>query len=197
MNKKVLGLTACLLLIICAFGCSNEGKTNDDGTETKTIKPSKNEPAYEEVYSDKQLFSIECLSSYSTQWNDDDGLYIYTEIDDSIPYLLVYRYKDMPIDANQLMEESIEPFIAEDYAEQDVSVNPVTKEMIDGKELISISYSYNVGEYRVTARRLLLQYEDDIINFTVKYLDEDQKEITDETLERAVSSFKTYTKKEI
>ena len=223
MKKKIWAVMACLAIIISTVGCSNEGKVitqtpegekidtrtgrqedekqNNDNkqsgkkqTQTPTPTPA---PAYADVYSEKQLFAVECLDTYPTRWDDKDGLYIYTESDRSIPYLLIYRYKDMPIDAKQLMEESIEPFIEEDYADQDVSVNPVVREKIAGKDLISISYSYNVDGYRVTAHRSLMQYNDDIINFMVKYYDEDQCEALDEVLDKAVSTFKTFTKKEM
>ena len=206
MMKKIISIMICLTLLIAISGCSKEGKvitqTGTDAEPTKApdskIDDKKNNaPVYADTYSEKQLFKVECLNSYPTKWDDEDGLYIYSEVEGSIPYLLIYRCIDMPIDAGQFVEESVVPFTQEDYAEQNLKMEPVVTAKVSGKELICVEYSYDVGEYRVTAKRLFLQYNNDIVNFTVKYLDDDQKEALDEMLERAVASYTTVTKAQI
>jgi hypothetical protein len=213
MMKRIISLMICLTIFITVCGCSKEGKViTQIGTDARPTGASDTKiddrkedddgkksaaPVYADTYSEKQLFKVKSLDTYPTKWNDEDGLYIFSEVEGSIPYLLIFRCIDMPIDVSQYMEESIVPFINEDYADQNLKMEPVTREKVGGKELLSVKYSYDVGEYRVTAQRLFLQHNKDIVNFTVKYYDDDQIEPLDEMLERAVSSFTTLTKAEM
>ena len=68
---------------------------------------SEPESPYVTAVSEKQNFSTRHRKEYSSAWDDEDGLYIYTEQFDSIPYVLIWRYEDVPIGPGQFLEESI------------------------------------------------------------------------------------------
>ena len=89
----------------------NDNKQQNEVKQAQELHPS-NAPYYVEAISEQQLFKVEILNTQTTLWEDEDGLYIYTETDKSIPYVLIYRCKDMPIYAKDLME-SFQPTIAD------------------------------------------------------------------------------------
>ena len=125
---------------------------------------------YREVVSEAQGFSTICLEDYESEWVDRDGLYIYTGNPGGIPYVLVYRYEDIPIDSGQFLEESVYTQMVEAYGDK-LTIGPQEEYEFGDKVLQGILFTYPVGDYTVHSLRLCEQCGDDIINYTAKYLD--------------------------
>ncbi len=126
---------------------------------------------YKEAISQAQGFSTICREDYETEWDDRDGLYIYTGNPGSIPYVLIYKYEDVPIDAGQFLEEAIYTDMIESYGDRLTDISPEEDYEFGDRTLPGIMFTYTVGDYTVHSLRLCEQIDDDVINYTAKYLD--------------------------
>ena len=182
--KRNLILALCFALLASMLsGCGSQGELKNELKSGNTV-----ESPYKTVISEKQNFSTLCLKSCTSRWDDEDGLYIYTETDDSIPYVLIWRYSDVPIDAGQFLEESVYAHMVESYGSNMIEAGTVKNYSVGGKTLPGILFVYKVGEYTVESLRLMYKSGDDLINFTAKYLSGDS-DVTMEALNLAVQNF--------
>lgn len=167
---------------------SNETSGPDGNDRPQSDEVSEPESPYVTAVSEKQNFSTKHLKEYSSVWDDEDGLYIYTEQSDSIPYVLIWRYEDVPIGPGQFLEESIYRYMVESYGSDLIDASPVKEYSIGGKTLPGMLFTYKVGEYTVESLRLVYQYGDDLISLNAKYIQEEGDETMD-ALEDAVKYF--------
>ena len=149
---------------------------------------SEPESPYVTSVSEKQNFSTRHRKEYSSAWDDEDGLYIYTEQFDSIPYVLIWRYEDVPIGPGQFLEESIYRYMIESYGSDLIDTSPVKEYSIGDKTLPGMLFTYKVGEYTVESLRLVYQCGEDLISFNAKYIQAEGDETMD-ALEDAVKNF--------
>lgn len=149
---------------------------------------SEPESPYVTAVSEKQNFSTRHRKEYSSAWDDEDGLYIYTEQFDSIPYVLIWRYEDVPIGPGQFLEESIYRYMIESYGSDLIDASPVKEYSIGDKTLPGMLFTYKVGEYTVESLRLVYQCGEDLISFNAKYIQAEGDETMD-ALEDAVENF--------
>ena len=185
MKRLFVIVICCAMLLSVLSGCGSKTEIITEAgskTETETDSP------YKTVASEKQNFSTQCLKAYTTKWDDEDGLYIYTETEDSIPYVLIWRYRDISIDAGQFLEEVICNQMVEKYGPDLIETSPVEDHPVGGKTIPGILFTYKVDEYAVKSLRLAYKLGDDIINFTAKYLD-GEGDITMSALDAAVKNF--------
>lgn len=178
--KKIFAtvIYVCLLFSLLT-GCNGQPKSNEE---------QKPESPYLTAVSKKQNFSTKHLKEYSSAWDDGDGLYIYTEDADSIPYVLIWRYEDVPIGPSQFLEESIYNHMVESYGSNLLDASPVKEYSIGGKTLPGILFTYKVGEYTVESLRLVYQCGNDLIGFNAKYI-QNEGDMTMDALEDAVKYF--------
>lgn len=179
MKKIFASVIYLFLLLSLLTGCNGQPPSNEE---------PESESPYLTAVSEKQNFSTKHLKEYSSVWDDEDGLYIYTEQYDSIPYVLIWRYEDVPIGPSQFLEESIYHRMVESYGSNLIDASPVKEHSIGGKTLPGILFTYKVGEYTVESLRLVYQCGDDLISFNAKYIQE-EGDTTMDALEDAVKYF--------
>ena len=206
-TAKALLCIALVFSLILAAGCSvsnvekdpKESKrtaktTTQTTTQATTPDSSQSEPqddSYKTV-TGAQGFTTKCLDEYTTKWVDEDGLYIYTETFDSIPYVLIFRYENMDVSAEQLLTDTILPRMQNRYGDDLIGADGPENYTIAGQKIPGILFTYLVGDTTVKSLRLCKQIGNDIINFTAKYLDDDDT-ATMEALETAVRYFELET----
>lgn len=204
--KKILVIIMCGVMIMSMIsGCGSKtgidietmiGANDDtkDDTKGKNQGDDIKKSPYETVTAEKQDFSTSYLKAYTTRWDDEDGLYIYTETYDSIPYVLIWRYKDASIDAKQFLEEVIYNQMTEKYGSDLIEAGPVTDYSVGGKTIPGILFTYKLNEYTIHSLRLAYMLGDDIISIMAKYVD-GEGDITMRALDVAVENFTIGTKK--
>jgi len=126
---------------------------------------------YREVVSESQSFATICLEEYESLWNDEDGLYIYTGGGSGIPYVLIYRYNDMPVDNTEFLNDYIVPHMEDTYGDRLIKISRTEQYSFGDKTLPGVDFTYLVGDYVIHSLRLCEQIDDDIINYTAKYVD--------------------------
>ena len=174
--KKFLSLSICFILLFSLLsGCAQSS-----AAEVRQ--------ANQTVSSSVQQFSTKCPNNCSSRWTDDDGLYIYTEQDGSIPYILIWRYENISIGSEQFLEEAIYANMAENYGSDLLEVSPVQNYSIGGKTLPGMLFTYQANGYTIKSLRLVFQSGNDLINFTAKYLQGEEDSVT-EALEMAMENF--------
>jgi len=178
--KRTCAIILCILLLLSLLtGC---------GDQSASQTAAGPESPYVTAVSEKQNFSTKHLKSYSSVWDDEDGLYIYTEEYDSIPYVLIWRYEDISVEPKQFLEESIYNQMVEKYGSDLIGVGPVEDYSIGDKTLPGILFSYLIDGYTIESLRLVYQCGDDIIGFNAKYV-KDNGDGTIAALDNAVRYF--------
>ncbi len=143
--------------------------------------------------SEKQGFSFSYDSSYSTEWEDEDGAYVYTETDGSIPYLLVWLISSGENDGFAFDPVNFFYFNAEEmkenYGSRLKSCEDAPSEYsIAGKTLFGAKYVYELDGYTIEAMVFLDATDDHVSRYTCKYV-QGNGEATMAALELAVSTF--------
>ena len=171
-------------------------QTREDDGQTIPVLPDIEIPGdqkavpegYREVESDSQSFATICLENYETQWEEDDGLYIYTGGGHGIPYVLIYRYRDMPVNNVTFLDDHIVPHMVESYGDRLINISRTEDYTFGDKTLPGIDFTYMVGDYVIHSLRLCEQAGDDVINYTAKYID-GMGDVTMNALTDAVNYF--------
>lgn len=141
---------------------------------------------------ERQDFSTLVPDECSFYADDEDGLYIETLNETGIPYVLIYRYANMPIDGSQFLEESIYPGMLDLYGNNMISVSEKEIYDIGGKQLPGMLFTYKVNNYTINSLRLCETIGSSIVNYTMKTVadsDEDITGFTYEVLEDAIRYF--------
>lgn len=192
--KKIYATVIYLFLLLSLLtGCNGKSQSAEksepgDNGQPQSAGESEPESPYVTAVSEKQNFSTRHRKEYSSAWDDEDGLYIYTEQFDSIPYVLIWRYEDVPIGPGQFLEESIYRYMIESYGSDLIDASPVKEYSIGDKTLPGMLFTYKVGEYTVESLRLVYQCGEDLISFNAKYIQAEGDETMD-ALEDAVENF--------
>lgn len=182
--KRRMAVILCLFLLTAALvGCRGKNTAQDNAKQGKNA-----ETKYKTVTSEVQNFSTQCLETYQTRWDDEDGLYIYTETMGSIPYVLMWRFQEIAISAEQFLEENVRAWMEESYGSDLIASSPVETHFVGDKNIPGILFTYKLDGYTIQSLRLAYKVDNDIINFTAKYIEGDEK-ATMEALDVAVKSF--------
>ncbi len=180
--KKTVVLMLCGTIILSMLsGCASQPENKRKPKyNTETDSP------YKTVTSEKQNFSTKCLKAYKEKWKDDVGLHIYTENEDSVPYVLIWRFENTT-DAKQQLT-IIREEMTEQYGADMIEVGPIKDYTVGGKTIPGILFTYKSGDYTLHSLRLEYAIGNDIINFTAKYIDGDD-DLTMRALDVAVENF--------
>ena len=129
---------------------------------------------------------------YSTRWKDDDGLYIYTDDEGSIPYVLIYRNANRNIDPDKYLTDQYLPEMRRQYGSDFVSASAVKTVQIGGKDVHYVEILYDLPDagVRISARRCCCQYGSSFLIFTSKVIDGEGDEETLGVLEDVIWNYK-------
>lgn len=151
-------------------------------------------PALAETYvCNEQGFSIEYDPAYTAQWEDNNGVVIYTKTPDSIPYAIAWR-----IDTDDVAAYSTEDFFAwltndlhESYADRLLSLEEGISVKFDGIQVPGIRCVYELQGHEVEMLCFLHKADDSVRKFTVKYL-RDDPEFANRTMEALATLMRSF-----
>ena len=80
-------------------------------------------------------FTTKADPLYSWEYEEGTGIYIYTEDEGSIPYVLVYQGEDLIVEAFEYIQEQYTPYMQDQYGDDLVEYEETRSYPIGGKEL--------------------------------------------------------------
>ena len=157
--------------------------------------PAPQEPAPNDGYavfsSTKQDFSFLYDEGYTAKWSDENGATVYTEHEDSIPYILVFcnhQGDTNGFDISNFFYFKIEE-IKEQYGSRLKSVSEVLTLTVGDKKVPGVLFTYTVDTYTVEMFLLLDDTGDSLMQYTAKYV-QGEGEPTMQALVRAMTTMK-------
>ena len=137
----------------------------------------------------EQDFSLLCDEAYKWDYTQRNGITIYTEKENSIPYVIVYRLEDWLVDVGDFMHEQYTPHIQQQYGDDLVSFTEYQKYTIGGREMPAALYSYRLQGYVIDMLRGFDTQDGHTVYFTAKYI-QGKGEETLKALDLAVESYR-------
>lgn len=180
---KKLTVFFLTLLCLCVVGCGSKNTQKEEKTSTGTAKTEMNTT----ITCDELNFRVEVINGKKYAFKEGDGLYIYTDNEGYIPYVLIYRSsatynaQDFLTDFGKEMEEK--------YGDDFEGYKSVKEYEKGGKKLLGIEYAYKIDGESIQAIRLIEEHKDGYISYIAKYPREEGDE-TLEDLELAVRTIK-------
>jgi len=115
-------------------------------------------------------FSTKMDSACTTRYEEGSGLYIYTETDGSIPYVLIWQSGDLIAEPLEYIKEQYTPHMQQQYGDDLVSFVEYEYYEIGGKQLPAGLYTYRLQGHMVDALRIYDSTGDQTVVYTAKYL---------------------------
>ena len=152
------------------------------GADTeKTEEPPVGEPPVDEppVDNGSELAIVRCPElgfttmadpAYSTEYEEGTGVYIYTEHEGSIPYVIVYRNEDLLGEPLEFIKEQFTPSIQDQYGDDLVSYVEYEVYDIGGKQLPAGLYTYRLQGYLIDMLRIFDSTGSSTVAYTAKYI---------------------------
>ena len=150
--------------------------SSDAGPESSSvsIEDSLISAGYKKVDSAaSQAFSTWVKEDYRVDWDDANGMEIYTDEEGYIPYVLIYRTlgstgtKDT---IQKLFDEDITPGMESKYGSDLKSVGKFQTFNYGNKTTYGVEYRYKVQEYIIVMLQVILPLKDSNISFIAKYI---------------------------
>ena len=139
----------------------------------------------------EQEFSTLCKPGYPWKFTERDGVTIYTEHENSIPYVLVYRSEDWIVDAEGLISEQYTPYMQKKYGDDLVSVTEYDKYTLGGRPVSAALYTYKLQGYLIDMIRAYENVNGHTVAYTAKYI-QGKGEATLKALEQAVQYYRPF-----
>ena len=139
----------------------------------------------------EQEFSTLCKPGYLWKFSERDGITIYTEHENSIPYVLVYRSEDWIMDAEDLIGEQYTPYMQKKYGDDLVSVTEFDEYTLGGRPVSAALYTYKLQGYLIDMIRAYENVNGHTVTYTAKYI-QGQGEATLAALDAAVQNYRPF-----
>ena len=139
----------------------------------------------------EQEFSTLCKPGYPWKFTERDGVTIYTEHENSIPYVLVYRSEDWIVDAEDLISEQYTPYMQKKYGDDLVSVTEYDEYTLGGRPVSAALYTYKLQGYLIDMIRAYENVNGHTVIYTAKYI-QGQGEATLAALDAAVENYRPF-----
>ena len=139
----------------------------------------------------EQEFSTLCKPGYPWKFTERDGVTIYTEHENSIPYVLVYRSEDWIVDAEDLISEQYTPYMQKKYGDDLVSVTEYDEYTLGGRPVSAALYTYKLQGYLIDMIRAYENVNGYTVIYTAKYI-QGQGEATLAALDAAVENYRPF-----
>ena len=139
----------------------------------------------------EQEFSTLCKPGYLWKFSERDGITIYTEHENSIPYVLVYRSEDWIMDAEDLIGEQYTPYMQKKYGDDLVSVTEFDEYTLGGRPVSAALYTYKLQGYLIDMIRAYEYVNGHTVTYTAKYI-QGQGEATLAALDAAVQNYRPF-----
>ena len=133
-------------------------------------------------------FSTMADPAYSWEYEEGTGVYIYTEEEGVIPYVIVYQSEDLLAEPFEYIQEQYTPYMQKQYGDALVSVTEIEDfEVGDGQYPVGL-YTYELQGYLIDMLRVFDSTGDRTVVYTAKYID-GEGEKTREALDTAMHCF--------
>ena len=139
----------------------------------------------------EQEFSTLCKPGYLWKFSERDGITIYTEHENSIPYVLIYRSEDWIMDAEDLIREQYTPYMQKKYGDDLVSVTGFDEYTLCGRPVSAALYTYKLQGYLIDMIRAYENVNGHTVTYTAKYI-QGQGEATLAALDAAVQNYRPF-----
>ena len=139
----------------------------------------------------EQEFSTLCKPGYLWKFSERDGITIYTEHENSIPYVLIYRSEDWIMDAEDLIGEQYTPYMQKKYGDDLVSVTEFDEYTLGGRPVSAALYTYKLQGYLIDMIRAYENVNGHTVTYTAKYI-QGQGETTLAALDAAVQNYRPF-----
>lgn len=117
----------------------------------------------------EQGFSVMADPSYSWNYQDENGITIYTEIEGSIPYVMVYRCEDLYMEPYEYIKEQYTPHVEEKYGQDLLNMYEEESLEIGGKQLPAGIYRYELNGHVITLIRIMDSTGPQTVIYTAKF----------------------------
>ena len=114
----------------------------------------------------EQEFSTLCKPGYPWKFSERDGVTIYTEHENSIPYVLVYRSEDWIMDAENLIREQYTPYMQKKYGDDLVAVTEFDEYTLGGRPVSAALYTYKLQGYLIDMSRAYENVNGHTVSYT-------------------------------
>ena len=171
--RKAVSLLA-ILLLLASLGALSAAA---DGSSAMQI-----------ISCPEQGFSTMCDSGYIWNYTEKDGITIYTEKENSIPYVIVYCMEDLIVDSENLIREQYTPHMQKQYGSDLVAAQEFDAFPIGGRELSVGLYTYKLQGYLIDMLRAYENIGGHTVIFTAKYID-GKGEATRKVLDDVVQNY--------
>ena len=139
----------------------------------------------------EQEFSTLCKPGYPWKFSERDGVTIYTEHENSIPYVLVYRSEDWIMDAENLIREQYTPYMQKKYGDDLLAVTEFDEYTLGGRPVSAALYTYKLQGYLIDMIRAYENVNGHTVTYTAKYI-QGQGEATLAALDAAVQNYRPF-----
>ena len=133
-------------------------------------------------------FSTLCAPSVRQLFKDKDGLYLYVEGEERIPYVLIWQSGDMIGDPAEYLHEQYTPYMQQEYGDDFVSFEEYERYEVGGRQLPAALYTYRVQNHTVNMLRVYDNTFGQTVSFTAKFLQENA-DATLAALDTAVANY--------
>ena len=166
IGKKVFALTLALLLV-CGLSSAAMAFTftGPGGSQTDVIDvpPTDLLPDTETVALDDVGISIWAEDYVAIRQDEDGFVYVFTESDDAIPYVIVGVYEDVYDDVAAAFTDYISSFY-----DDLTTAGPAQTVTLGGKNFTRVDYRYTVSGYTVEDTRLFVEFGGNTYMFGAK-----------------------------
>ncbi len=173
--KKMLSMLLAILLV-CAL-C--------------TAAASADDVQYRVISCEEQCFSTLCDTAFIWTFDENNGVTIYTEHANSIPYVIIYCGEDLLADVEEYIHEQYTPHMLKQYGDDLVSYEEYDSYTIGGREMTAGVYTYRLQGYLIDMIRAYENVNGHTVAYTAKYI-QGQGDATLDALNLAVRQFRPF-----
>ncbi|MBP5152770.1 MAG: hypothetical protein ILP13_07655, partial [Lachnospiraceae bacterium] len=207
MKKRVFAILLSCILMMTGCGKADpsdntagrqEPKTSvssvkKDPTDLKTpsVEPTTDEKeGYQFAFSEKQGFGTYISEDLEYEWDDADGLTIYTGTKGYIPYVLMFHFTGSSLTPENYFSKYFTPSMQQEYGDRLIEVGETKAYSIGGRSITGTEYHYMVQDSEVILLRLL---DEDPFGWYMEYTAKYIKGEGDETLEALEDAVRNFT----
>lgn len=175
--RKTISLLLAMMMVFSLFAMSASAEDSDDRMQI--------------ISCPEQEFSTLCSPDYTWQFSEKNGITIYTEHENSIPYVLVFRSEDWIVEAAEYLHEQYTPHMQKQYGEDLVSYKEYDSVTIGGRDMPAAVYTYRLQGYLIDMIRAMDTVNGHTVIYTAKFI-QGNGDATFDALETAVENYRPY-----